>query len=132
MNPLFKNKLFLHQKYVVEGLSAKQISKEIFSSKTAVLEALERFGIAVREQHLPHGNPSQPRFGKRLKQHQMIDDRVEQKVIQVVRELRNQGFSLRKIAQILTDMRVATKCHAKAWHPEMVRRIIDYLNTTDT
>jgi len=61
----------------------------------------------------------------------LVDDGVEQRVIVVVRELREQGFSLRKIARILNSMRVATKCGAKSWHPEMIRRIIDYIERTD-
>jgi hypothetical protein len=131
VTPLFKNKFFLHQKYVVEGLSVRQIAREIFSSKMAVLDALIRFGIPIREPHHHHGNPSQPRFGKRFRKKFLVDDKVEQRVILVVQELRTQGFSLRKIAKILNDMRVATKCDAKSWHPEMIRRIIDNIDSTD-
>lgn len=130
--PLFKNSFFLQQKYVVDGLSAKQIAMEIFSSKMAVLDALHRFGIPVREAHYHHGHPSQPCFGKRFRRHHLVDDRVEQRVILVAQELCEQGFSLRQIARVLNHMRVATKCNGKAWHPEMVRRILDGIRSTDS
>jgi hypothetical protein len=72
-----------------------------------------------------HGNPSQPSFGKHFHNNILVDYQTEQKVIAVVRELHEQGFSLRRIAKILNDMRIATKCHGKGWHPEMVRRVLD-------
>lgn len=123
--PLFKNKFFIHQKYVVEGLSAKQIAREIFSSKMAVLDALYFFEIPIREPHYNHGHPSQPRYGQRVHNNALVDHLVEQKVIAIIRDLHAQGFSLRKIARILNGMRVATKCHGKGWHPQMVRRVLD-------
>jgi len=129
VEPLYKNSFFLQRKYISFGLSARQIATEIFSSKTAVLNALARFGIPVRDPHFNHGNPSQPRFGKRFQKRYLIDDAIEQRVIQVVSELRAQGLSFRKIAKVLTKMRVATKCLAKSWHPEMVRRIVESIDT---
>jgi hypothetical protein len=127
--PLFRNRTFLHQKYVVEGLSAKQIAREIFSSKMAVLDALDDFGIPIREQHYHHGNPSQPRFGKRFRKNVLVDHKPEQKIVLVISELHQQGLSLRKIARILNDTRVATKNHGKGWHPEMVRRILEAIDS---
>lgn len=124
IDPLFKNKFFLTQKYVVEGLSARQIAKQIFSSKTAVLEALARFEIPIREVHQHHGHPSQPRYGKWYRRNRLVDSKVEKRVIWIIKDLRMKGFSLRKIAQILNEMSVATKCQGKAWHPEMVRRVL--------
>jgi hypothetical protein len=58
--PLYKNKSFLHQKYVVEGLSLAQISSQIFSSKETVRENLIRFGIPLLGPHLPHGPSTRP------------------------------------------------------------------------
>ena len=117
---------------MVERLSARQIAREIFSSKMAVLDALADFGFPIREPHYHHGNPSQPRFGRRFSKDILVDHKVEQKIILVIRELREQGFSFRKIARVLNNMRVATKCNGKAWHPEMIRRIVNNIYSTDT
>jgi hypothetical protein len=67
--PFFKNKEFLQQKYVVEGLSIAQIAEQIVSSKEAVRKALLRYSLPIRQACLPHGRPAQPRFG------QSYDDR---------------------------------------------------------
>jgi hypothetical protein len=129
--PLFRNKFFLHQKYVIEGLSATQIAREIFSSKMAVLDALTMFDIPIREPHFHHGNPSQPRYGQRFRKNILVNHQIEQKIILIIRELHEQGLSLRKIAGILNGMRVATKCRGKGWHPEMVRRVLGVNDATD-
>jgi hypothetical protein len=131
IDPLFKNKNFLTQKYVLEGLSARQIAKEIFSSKTAVLEALVRFGIPIREPHQHHGHPSQPRYGKRFHKNKLIDYKVEKNIASIIKDLKAQGFSLRRIVRMLNTMAIPTKCRGKAWHPEMVRRVLRAQDDTD-
>ena len=128
LDPLFKNKCFLTQKYVVEGLSARQIAKEIFSSKMAVLDALVRFEIPIREPHYHHGHPSQPCYGQRYHKHKLIEHKTEQRVIRVVKDLHDKGLSLRQIAKVLNEMKIATKGLGKRWHQEMVRRILRHLH----
>ena len=51
---------------------------------------------------------------------------VEQRVIRIVKDLHGDGLSLRQIARILNDMKVATKCLSNGWHPEMVRRVLGF------
>lgn len=131
IDPLFKNKSFLTQKYLVEGLSARQIAKEIFSSKMAVIAALHRFGIPVRKPHHHNGNPSQLRFGQKFKKRKLVEHRKEQRIIELVRNLHAQGLSLRQIARILNDAKVATENRGRRWHQEMVRRILLNLDRTN-
>ena len=52
----------------------------------------------------------------------------EQRVIKMVKDFREDGLSLRRIAKLLTKFGVPTKNHAKKWHPEMIRRLLQ----TDT
>jgi hypothetical protein len=49
IDPIYKNKSFLHQKYVVEGLSCEEIAEQIFSARTTVLKYIKVYGISVRE-----------------------------------------------------------------------------------
>ena len=128
--PPHKDKDFLHQKYIVEGLSAAQISSQIFSSKTAVLKGLKDVGIETRAQHENHGNPSQPRYGYRLQKGKPVRHLAESRVIKAVDELRSQGLSLRQIAKFLDQIGVPTKCRGKKWHPEMVKRLLAISNTS--
>ncbi len=51
--------------------------------------------------------------------------KVEQKVITAVKQMREQGLSLRQIAKNLSAMGVPTKCAGKKWHPEMVKRMLE-------
>jgi len=76
VTPRYRNRDFLHQKYVIEGLSIKQISDLILSSKDAVFD------------------------------------------------LKGKGMGLRQIARTLTQLGIPTKCRDKAWHPEMVKRVM--------
>lgn len=96
-----------------------------------MLEGLTRFGIPIREVHEHHGHPSQPRHGKRFYQDRLVDLRLEKEVILMIRDLRSKGYSLRRIARMLNVMAVPTKWRGKAWHPEMVRRILGARDDTD-
>lgn len=122
---LFKNREFLYQKYVSEGLSLAQISEQICSSKEAIRKRLEYFGISVREPHNPHGRPAQPRYGQRLQSGKSVVHQAEQRVIDAILELKVQGMGLRQIARTMTQLGISTKCRGKAWHPQMVSRILE-------
>ncbi|MEZ4750363.1 MAG: recombinase family protein [Bdellovibrionota bacterium] len=109
---------------MVEGLSLAQIAAEIFSSKEAVRAALKRFNIPSREPHKPHSRPSQPRYGKQIRSGKVSPHLAELQMIQTIMELRRQGLTLRKIAEVLTSMGVPTKKRGKSWHPQMIKRIL--------
>ena len=118
------NREFLHQKYVTEGLSLAQISREIFSSKSTIRKALMDNGIPLRELHRPHGNSAQLRFGRKKIANKVVPHLAELRVVRAIEDLRSKGFSLRQIAQFLTQIKVPTKLRGKAWHPQMIKRIL--------
>ena len=122
--PRYKDKAFLHQKYVVEGLSIAQIAAQISSSKEAVRCGLVAAGIPIREAHKPHGRPAQPRFGKRVVAGKTQAHIAETRVVKAVVDMRAQGMTLRQIAAFLSQIGVPTKCRGKGWHPQMVSRIL--------
>ena len=124
---LFKNKEFLQQKYVAEGLSIAQIAEQIVSSKEAVRKALVRFCLPIRQACLPHGRPAQPRFGLSYRRQALINYKPEQRVIDTIVELKSQGMSLRQIARTLSKLKIPTKLSGVAWHPMMVKRVLNYL-----
>lgn len=110
---------------MLEGLSIAQIAAEIFSSKEAVRASLKRFNIPVREPHKPHnGRVSEPCYGIKIRSGRAAPHLAEQQMIESIRELRSQGLTLRKIAEVLTSMGVPTKKRGKRWHPEMVKRVL--------
>jgi len=117
---------FLHQKYVVQGLSLAQIAVEICSSKDAVRRGLIEGGINIREPHLPHhGRESQPAFGRRRVKGSTVEVQVESRVIKAILDLKARGMGLREIARTLSQIGVPTKAKGKGWHPQMLKRIIE-------
>ena len=110
---------------MVEGLSLAQIAAEIFSSKEAIRASLKRLDIPIREPHKPHNRRvSEPRYGIKIRSGRATPHLAEQQMIKSIQELRDQGLTFRKIAEILTRMGVPTKKRGKRWHPEMVKRIL--------
>ncbi len=128
--PCFRNFDLLHQKYLVEGLSLRQIATDFLSSKEAVRKGLLDFGIPLREAHQPHGRQSQTKYGSIRKSGVLADQKQEQRIIRAVRELRERGLSLRQIASTLSTMGIPTKCQGQKWHPQMVSRILTIYSST--
>ena len=49
----------------------------------------------------------------------------EGEVIAIIEQLRSEGLTLRKIAEVLTRiMKIPTKAKGRKWHPEMIQRIL--------
>lgn len=124
MTPPYRDPIVLHQKYIVEQLSIRQIAEEFLSSREAVRVGLINAGIELREACKPHGRPSQIRYGKKIIKGKVVEYQAEIKVVTAVRQMRAQGLSLREIAENLSAIGVPTKCNGKKWHPEMVKRIL--------
>lgn len=120
-NRPWENASLLHEKYVVLGLSLKQIAREFFCSKNTIRSALIRTGIPVRERQ-EKGRSSNPRYGTKPTKGHPVDHLGEQRVIKTVIDMRNDGISFPKIAKFLTGAGVPTKTRRKKWHPEVVRQ----------
>ena len=118
------NKVVLHQKYVVERLSIRQIAAKFASSKTAIRNALIASDIPLRERWKnPHRLHNLP-FGKKLWRGRVIDYKREQEVINSILKMHGDRFSNTAIAHALTAMKSPTKKRRSKWHPEMVRQIV--------
>ena len=86
---------------------------------------MKRFGIPTREPHTPHnGRVSNPKYGIKIRSGRAAPHLAERQMVECIRELRSQGLSLRKIAEVLTSMGVPTKKRGKGWHPQMVQRAL--------
>ena len=81
-----------------------------------------RFGIPLRERQ-EKGHPSNLDYGKRVVNGHRIEHLAEQRVIQTIIDLRNEGLSYAKIADFLTKIGVPTKKKGQGWHYEVVRNI---------
>ncbi len=115
---------FLYKKYTEEGLSLRQIAVQTTSSKESIRSALIKNNILIRDKSQHHGNPSQLKFGVKRKGLSSVEHKAEQRSVDTVRQMRDEGLSLGAIARCLNQMQVPTKNRGVRWHPEMARRVL--------
>lgn len=124
--PLYYSEEFLRQKYLVEGLSTRQIALEIRSARSTIKEAVIKFDIPLRPIETARKlNTGQPAFGQRVCGGRLVPHRAELKIIQRMLELRARGKSLDKVAAWLNKKGVPTKSRrATLWSRPTVLKII--------
>ena len=114
-----RTKTALERLYTSEHLFAREISRLAGASRSAVLDALDRFGVPrngnrhKRTGHLPFG------FGY----HQLVKNGAEQAAIRMMRQHRARGLSLREIAGNLNQRLIPTKQNG-IWQANTVRGIL--------
>lgn len=122
--PLYKNRSFLHQKYVVERLSILQISKLIFSSRSTVATHLREFGIEIRRVDEAHAlNPGQLALGEKKVKNRILAHKRELEVLTKIKDLKDQGLTYREMASVLNTMGIPTK-NRKKWHPATIIKLL--------
>jgi hypothetical protein len=119
--PLVKQESFLRTKYETEGLSPKEIAALTFSSRSTIVKYLEAHRIALRDEDRFCGTLP---FGKRWKQRQVVLNARQQSAIDKAKEIRAQGLSFEKIANVMITMGVRTKMGKSKWYPKTVRDIV--------
>jgi len=121
--PLFKNKSFLQQKYISEGLSASQIAREISSARSTVSAHLTEFEIG-RDENMRHGSKGQLGFGERMVKGRIIPHKGEKAIISEMAAMRADGASYGKIAGWLNQQGIRTKNRVKGWDRPTVYKIL--------
>ena len=114
---------FLRQKYLVEKLSAKEISGITNCGKSTVLNHLKMAGIPIR----PTGRAirkANMAYGKQRRKRLEVNHAREQKVISMMRDFKSKGYSNEKIADVLNTMKVPTKTGKGLWHRKTVWEIL--------
>ena len=125
--PLFKNKEFLPQKYVVKKLTCEEIAKEIVSARTTVLKHLKLYNIPVREVGSNQTRKRGLAYGSICVKKNELDHKREIENISKMRELRDKGFSYHKIAAIFNSMKIPTKTRKGQWHSKTIYQILSRL-----
>ena len=123
--PLYKNKEFLHQKYIVEGLTCKEIASLTFSVRSTVLKYLKHFEIEVRPVGSNQNRKRGLAYGSKSQAKRIVDHKAEKEMIKRVQSLRDQGYSYQKIADILNTMKVPTKTRKGNWSRKQVWSILN-------
>jgi hypothetical protein len=121
---------FLRRKYLQEGLSTSQISKEISSARSTVVEYLKKYNIPIRPTDEAHKKrPGQVAFGRRVIKGKEVAFKKEIEQIEMIKGLRESGHSYHRIADILNTMKVPTKNKGSKWHGTTVMKILKTLSS---
>lgn len=111
--------------YEENGLSLRQIAAKKVHSRSTIQKNLKRADIRLGAPGHGHGNPSQLRFRYRKESGKVVGHMGEQQVIAALKDLRNEGMTLRQLSQRMTTLGIPTKNGKRKWHPMMVKRILD-------
>lgn len=101
----FREPIFLHQKYVLEGLTPAQIATQSLSSKKTIIKWLHKLSIPLRKEDGVRP-PKQAPFGKRMVCGELVPNLNEIKTIETVfnhqkfREFSNQAYRNKKPLQL--------------------------------
>jgi transposase len=115
------SKSFLHQKYVVEGLSSSEIAALTFSSRAAVTRWLNKYGIPLKT--ITRRETGGQVYGYRKYLGMSIPVKKEQKVIELIKKCRRKKMSYHKIAELLNEKGIKTKLGKGQWYAKVVRQI---------
>ncbi|PIR22562.1 MAG: hypothetical protein COV44_07100 [Deltaproteobacteria bacterium CG11_big_fil_rev_8_21_14_0_20_45_16] len=119
------NQAVVHQKYVVEGFSIKQIAKQLSLSTAAILDSLKRFGIDSRPQGGNSNRPSWAPYGKRYQFGKLVEHKGESRVIKTIIKPRFlRGDTLSSIVDFLHSQNIQTKKGGLKWQTEQIRQIL--------
>lgn len=112
---------FLKEKYLQEGLSSKEIAQVIFSSRATVTRHLQSCGIPLKKdtRRVNGGHV----YGFRKYSGKSIEFKKEQKVIELIKSYRKDGYSYQKIAEHLNSNELLPKRGGKNWFSKVVRQI---------
>lgn len=128
-NPLELNEQFLRELYVDKKLSASQIAKIMGRAKSTILKALKQCGIPRRailenlQLGLRHGNVIP--YGKRVEKGRVVDNKKEQKVIEMIKDLRSRrGYNFNQIVNCLNENSIPTKTMKPKWNANSVKSIL--------
>ena len=108
----------LRKLYLENDLSSYEIHKKTKWSRTSISDALRSLGI-------DKGNRKSPvtRYGEKLQGGKRIPHKGEQKVIDKMITLSEEGLNFTQIAKYLNNNKKPTKLGG-SWHPSTVKDII--------
>ncbi len=103
---------------------ARNIAESLGCSHPTILANLQRFGIPFRDAKPDHYKRGQVTYGRRALRSKEVEHKRELEVLAKIQNLRSQGFSYWKIADVLNTMGVPTKTRRAPWQPATVMKIL--------
>ncbi|OQW48504.1 MAG: hypothetical protein A4S09_04820 [Proteobacteria bacterium SG_bin7] len=112
------------REYVQKQQPVRTIAKDLGCSHSTILDALKKFNIPIRNLRPDHQSRGQVAYGRRTLRSKEIEHKREFEVLDKIQNLRSQGFSYWKIADVLNTMGVPTKTRRARWQPATVMKIL--------
>ena len=121
--PLYLDKNFFHQKFIVERLSAVRLAKKADCSKTTIVKYLRHYNI---RKNTPNGkSPYNLALGENLVRGKVVEHKKEQRTLKAIIKMHTEeGLSATAIARVLNTMKIPTKKRGKRWHNFTVTGIL--------
>ena len=85
---------------------------------------MKKLGIETRVSGTVQNRKRGLAYGRKVKDRELVIHKKEQEVIEKIRELRDQGFSYHKIADVLNVMGVMTKSRKAKWSGKTVYQVL--------
>jgi hypothetical protein len=125
--PNYINQSFLHEKYVIENLTAKKIAGLIGCSTTTVKAYLNQFGLTKGGKgHAVH--KEKLAYGTRLAGHHLVAHKGETQIVATIRKMyESEDLGPVAIAGLLNSMKVPTKRQGKQWDHSVIIAILKRL-----
>jgi phosphopentomutase len=120
----WRNKELLHQKYVVARRSLNELAVEFGVARQTISKQMKKFGIKTRVSGTVQNRKRGLAYGKKVKDREIVIHQREQEVIEKIKELRDQGFSYHKIADVLNVMGIKTKSRKVKWSGKTVWQVL--------
>lgn len=122
----------LRNYYEVQKMSTKEMAKRLETSSSVIQKYLEEYGIKPR----PVGsNVKRKRgvaYGQKIIRGQAQVLLKERENIEKMQELRANGFSYWKIAEIFNSMKIPTKTKKGKWHAKTICSILTQRNNSNS
>ncbi len=126
---LFKDRDFLHQKYVIERHSTSEIAALVSSSRTTVMKYLKLHGIPIRESGKNLRLVRSVGFGKRITKQGVVTSNKEMALVGKMQSLRAEGLSYWKIADVFNAWGIPTKTKKGKWSSKTIHEILKRMET---
>ncbi len=117
-NKPIQNSELLRNLYIEKDLSSYEIHKKTGWSRTSISDALRVLGIKKETRKSPALC-----FGEKFAGNKRVPHKGEQMIISKMIELRNQGYSFKRISEYLNDKNIPTKLGG-SWYPSTVKDIV--------
>ncbi len=122
--PDYKNPIVLHQNYIENGLTVKQMGVLHGCGETVIKKYLKQFGIRKTEV-MKCRSKTNLSFGEKLKSGKVLEHKTEASIKKAIIDMyTREGLSVTAIARVLTQMKVPTKKRGKKWDHSVVTAIL--------